>query len=261
MFKKTAIAFGLAIVTGSAFAAPAAGTAGADVSANASASGMSASANTNGSLTAQFKKLDTNGNGVLSMSEAQANPAVAKLYNSLKTNESISTDPKAKRSDAKTNGVTLEQFKAGMHAATGGTAGPAVSGGDTYTVMKDGAKKTMEDGAARAKSGMKSAESGAKDAGTATKDRMKTMGASAETRMKDAGQRMKQDGAKMRQDMGSRMDRAKADMAGKTNTMTSGTNGGVQTEANGSANASGGTTQMNGGANADTTTEMNTTDE
>ena len=153
MFNKTAIAFGLAIVAGTAVAAPTDSmdtSANANVSANASTAGMNASAGAGHDMAAHFKKLDTDGNGVLSMSEAQANPTVAKLYESLKTNESIKTDPAAKASDSKPSGVTLEQFKAGMEAATGGTAGPAVSGGDTYTVMKDGTKKKMSEGAMRA---------------------------------------------------------------------------------------------------------------
>ena len=96
MFNKTAIAFGLAIVAGTAVAAPTDSmdtSANANVSANASTAGMNASAGAGHDMAAHFKKLDTDGNGVLSMSEAQANPTVAKLYESLKTNESIKTDP------------------------------------------------------------------------------------------------------------------------------------------------------------------------
>ncbi|AWN14721.1 hypothetical protein [Salinisphaera sp. LB1] len=141
MLKKTAIAFGLAIVTGSALAASGMGASGnTGASAGAAQAGSTSS---RASLAAEFHKLDTNNNGVLSRSEAQANPTVAKLYDSMDTNASIKSDPRAKKSDVSAGGITLKQFEAGMQAAHGGTAGPAVSGGQTYIVMKNGSKRKL----------------------------------------------------------------------------------------------------------------------
>lgn len=139
MFKKTAIALGLAIVTGSAFAADAgmSSASGADTDMQASGSAQGG-ASSNSALAARFKQLDTNGDGTLSRSEALASQQVSSMYDSLNTNETI--EKQAKKPGA--NGITLDQFEAGMQAAqNGGVVGDSVSGGGTYTVMKNGARK------------------------------------------------------------------------------------------------------------------------
>ncbi|MGN8197588.1 hypothetical protein ACS8Y6_02725 [Salinisphaera sp. RV14] len=140
MLNKTAIVFGLAMVTSSAFAASGMGASG---NTGASAGAAQAGTSSRVSLAAEFHKLDTNNNGVLSRSEAQANPTVAKRYDSMDTNASIKSDPRARKSDVSAGGITLKQFEAGMQAAHGGTVGPAVSGGETYIVMKNGSKRKL----------------------------------------------------------------------------------------------------------------------
>ena len=193
------------------------------------------------------------------MEEAQANPAVAKLYKSLETDESIKTDPAADNADAAQNGVTLKQFKAGMHAATGGAAGPAVTGGDTYTVMKDGTKKKMESGAAKAKSGMMHAEKDVKQAGSATKDHMKTMGDGMKSHMRDAGERVKSDSAAMKNKAGAEMSKADSKMSGAMDRMKSKASMGANADT--SANASGAKAQTGASADVDATANMDSADE
>lgn len=137
MFKKTAIALGLVIAAGSAAAAQ-------DHSQGAEHANENAM---HGQVTALFQKLDTNNDKVISKQEAQADPRVAKLYSKLMTNDSIKTDPAAEPSDTQPGGITLNQLQSGMEAASGGTVGEAVSGGETYTVKEDGSKKMQGDDA------------------------------------------------------------------------------------------------------------------
>lgn len=189
MFKKTAIAFGLAIVTGTSFAA----IAGTEGSMQA---GMDANTQSSGSVAALFQKLDTNNNGVLSQSEAQANPTVARLYDSMNTGASIKTDPKAEQGADQAGGITMAQFRAGMEAASGGTAGPAVSGGQTYTVMKDGMTHQADN-----------AMSGAKHAMHSTRDSMKAEGEAMHSKMHNGMSRMGNDMSNARSNMSDRADR------------------------------------------------------
>lgn len=167
MFKKTAIALSLAMVAGTGFAQTGAGT-DTGASASANVGGTNAGVSTSTTASAMFKKLDVNGDGVLSATEAKANPQVADLYESMDTNASIKTDPKAGKGDGNVEGVTLDQFKAGIQAAAAGSAGPAVSGGGIYTQMRDGTmKKTGE-----AKSKLQGAMGGASNTGASTTNSM-----------------------------------------------------------------------------------------
>jgi len=160
MFKKTAIALSLAMVAGTGFAQTDTST-DTGASASVNAGGTNAGISTSTTASAMFKKLDVNGDGVLSATEAKANSQVADLYESMDTNASIKTDPTAGKGDGNVEGVTLDQFKAGIQAAAAGSAGPAVSGGGIYTLMRDGTmKKTGE-----AKSKLQGAMGGAADTG------------------------------------------------------------------------------------------------
>ncbi len=137
MFKKTAIALSLAMVAGTGFAAQNGTSAGMNGSASVGAGGANASMNS--SASAEFRALDTNGDGVISRTEASKSPALAKAYDSFDTSGTI--EDKAKNGGA--GGITPEQFQAGMQAAhsKSGVVGDAVSGGETYTMMKDGTQK------------------------------------------------------------------------------------------------------------------------
>ncbi|HET7314805.1 hypothetical protein [Salinisphaera sp.] len=143
MLKKTAIAVSLAMVAGTGMAA------GNGMGMAGDMSGA-AVGTTGGSLAARFHTLDTNNDGVLSPSEAQADPTVAKLYSAMDNTASIRSDPYANKDEYGIGGITLAQFMAGMRAASGGTAGPAVSGGETYTVMKDGSRRIISNSAGQA---------------------------------------------------------------------------------------------------------------
>ncbi|MES1927122.1 EF-hand domain-containing protein [Salinisphaera sp. T31B1] len=139
MFKKTAIALSLAMVAGSGLAAQ-----GSAMSGSASASGMDQNANVDASVAAQFRSLDTNGDGVISRSEASKDPALAKAYDSFDTSATMEADA---RQNGPVGGITLEQYEAGMQAAhsNAGVVGDSVSGGQTYIMMKDGSKRLKSD--------------------------------------------------------------------------------------------------------------------
>ncbi len=140
MMKKTAIALGLAMVSGLGVAAQNGAAVGASAQTNAGQSGvgidMEASINT------QFDALDTNGDGVLSRSEAESNPRISALYDSMNTADTIEDSAK----ESTPNGLTRDQFQAGMQAAASGSGslGPAASGGETYTIMRDGSRKLKQ---------------------------------------------------------------------------------------------------------------------
>lgn len=240
MFKNTAIVFGLVMVTGSAFAA---------------GSGMGGGMNSSGSgsLTAEFHKLDTNGDGVLSPSEAKANDKVSKLYGSMNTNASIKSDPRAKQGDASTGGITLNQFQAGMQAASGGTAGPAVSGGQSYTVMKDGSKRMMSNSAQQAGSTMDRTQQRMQSAGQSMNNTASQMKQSAHDRVSAGQNSMQNDASQMRSDAQTQTDRMRNDAASGMPSQHSGAmqnantanTGGVRT------NTSGQTQTQSQGANGD----------
>lgn len=86
----------------------------------------------------KFRQLDANGDGLLSREEAQADTTIGALYDSFDTSGTIEKQARNKRP----GGITEEQFEAGLQAtASGGTIGPAASGGETLLVYPDG---TME---------------------------------------------------------------------------------------------------------------------
>jgi|GEM_PF-1944875 len=136
MFKKTAIALSLAMVAGSGMAAQ------SSTAATTSSNGSGASVGTNTSITAEFRALDSNGDGVISRAEAAKSPALAEAYDSFDTSDTIEDEGKS----SMPSGITMEQFEAGMQAAHGktGVVGSAVSGGETYTQMKDGSMKLKD---------------------------------------------------------------------------------------------------------------------
>ncbi|MES1929798.1 hypothetical protein SADO_11089 [Salinisphaera dokdonensis CL-ES53] len=142
MMKKTAIALGLAMVTGAGMAAQGSTATGVGVDAGVNAVGNQARVNTSASANTQFNALDRNGDGVLSRAEASANESVSALYDSLDTSETI--EDRAK--EGTPHGITREQFEAGLQAQSSGSGsvGPAVSGGETYTIMRDGSRKLKE---------------------------------------------------------------------------------------------------------------------
>lgn len=122
MFRKTAMIFGLALVTGAGFAAD-----------NPTA-GMNIGINSDVPVNMQFDMLDRNGDGVISRIEAQASPELSALYDSFNTKETIEEEARK----ASVNGITRAQFSAGLEALGEGAIGPAVSGGGIYILMKDG---------------------------------------------------------------------------------------------------------------------------
>ena len=132
---------GLAIMAGMACAALADEHAGveADASAMTQTEGQaSASGDVVTSLADKFAELDRNDDGLLSQSEAEADPTVGAAYESFDTTGTIEDSAQ----NARPGGITVEQFEAGMQAAaSSGAIGPAVSGGETYKVYPDG---TME---------------------------------------------------------------------------------------------------------------------
>lgn len=219
MFKNTAIALGLAMVTGAAFAGTGMSATG---QAGASTGGGQASMSSNGSLTAEFHKLDTNNDGVLSPSEAKANPRVAKLYDSMDTNASIKSDPHAKKSDESSAGITLNQFKAGMHAATGGAAGPAVSGGETYTVMKNGTKRVISNSEQKAGNTMKRTQQGMRSAGQSMRNSASQTSQSAQDRMSGMKNNMQNQASQMQSQANGMRNTASQSMQRSGSTMSSG---------------------------------------
>lgn len=88
-------------------------------------------------LPALFKQLDANGDGLLSQEEANAVPTLGEAYESFNTHATIQQPAK----NAHEDGITLQQFEAGMQAAKrSGAFGPAVSGGEKYWVYPDGSR-------------------------------------------------------------------------------------------------------------------------
>ena len=142
MMKKTAIALGLAMATSAGFAAQGNTSAGVGVNAGVNAAGNRAQVNSDAAASTQFSALDRNGDGVLSRAEASASDTVADLYDSLDTSDTIEQDA----SQGTPNGITREQFQAGMQArgSGSGSVGPAVSGGETYTIMRDGSRNSRK---------------------------------------------------------------------------------------------------------------------
>lgn len=127
------MALGLAMVAGTGFAQP-----GSSTRAGAQATGTSVSS----ALEVRFHQLDTNDDGRLSRVEAQADPRIADLYDSLDTS---STMERNSSNAAVAGGISLDQFTAGMEAAMeGGVVGPAVSGGGTYIQMRDGSLRKAD---------------------------------------------------------------------------------------------------------------------
>ena len=87
-----------------------------------------------------FERLDSDGDGMLSQAEAQANPRVSELYESLDTSNTL--EEHARNSQP---GISRDQFEAGMAAAeTSGAVGPAAAGGETYKVYPDGSREQVE---------------------------------------------------------------------------------------------------------------------
>ncbi|WP_348766028.1 hypothetical protein [uncultured Salinisphaera sp.] len=148
MMKKTAIALGLAMVSSLGIAAQNGAAASAHANASQSGAGIDAEA----AINTQFDALDTNGDGVLSRAEAEANPRVSALYDSMDTADTIEDRDKQSMPD----GISREQFQAGMQAASSGSGsfGPAVSGGETYTIMRDGTRQ-LKQGASNAATGVR----------------------------------------------------------------------------------------------------------
>ncbi|GAB3680647.1 hypothetical protein [Salinisphaera aquimarina] len=136
MFKKTAIALGLVMAAGTGMAAQTHSGVDAGTSASANVAGQSVNTSASTALRTQFSALDTDGNGMLSRSEAAQSPQLSKMYDSLDTSQTI-------EGGAQSGGLTLDQLQAGLQAQASGSGavGPAVSGGETYTLMKDGSKK------------------------------------------------------------------------------------------------------------------------
>ncbi len=138
MFKQTTIALSLAMVAGTGLAAQGTGTNTANTTNNSQAAAMSIC---NGkTLRACFNALDSNHDGVISRGEASANPALKSLYASFDTSDTLEKQAKKKHP---LGGITFDQFKAGMEAASHGNIGPSVSGGHNYILMKNGTKKRV----------------------------------------------------------------------------------------------------------------------
>ncbi|WP_423823093.1 hypothetical protein V5738_03880 [Salinisphaera sp. SPP-AMP-43] len=175
MLKKTAIAVGLTMVAGTGMAA----------SGGLSSDGPTAqaAATDTGSAKALFQRLDTNNDGVLSQSEAQANDQVAELYSSMNNSTSIQSDPQANPTDINANGVTLNQFEAGMTAASGGAAGPSVEGGQVYTIMKDGSHRMSSQAAQKAHNGMMHGQQRMQQASQAMQNTSSQMRQNAQNKM------------------------------------------------------------------------------
>ena len=144
----------------------------------AAAAGMKLGANAGTSLKQQFSALDANGDGRISRQEASANPQMNSLYDSLDTNSTM-----RKKSDQAASGISFDQYEAGMQAAShGGVVGPAVSGGETYTLMKDGSR-SMQNSANSAMSGMQ-------NKADQSMSNMQGQGQSMQNGMSSQGQRM-----------------------------------------------------------------------
>ena len=93
------------------------------------------------SLNDKFNQLDRNDDGMLTRAEAQRDPTIASVYASFDTSATL--EAQAKHPDAE--GITREQFEAGMQAAaSGGVVGAPVSGGETYRIYPDGTIEIVE---------------------------------------------------------------------------------------------------------------------
>lgn len=222
MFKKTAIALGLAMVAGTGMAAQGTMNTNTKASVGASAAGQHASTSSDAALRTRFNALDSDGDGVISRSEAADSEQLADMYDSLNTSETI--EDRAKESNP--NGLTFDQFQAGMQAyeSGSGTVGPAVSGGQTYTIMRDGTRK-MKDSAGSASSSMKQR---ATDAMSSMENRGQSMKNGATQRggdmrdatsdrvnsMKDAAGKTRMKGDAMNDSVRQRMDSATSYGAG-----------------------------------------------
>lgn len=134
MFSKTVIALGLAIVAGSGVAAAQSSMQGSD---KRNVGADSRTQVSDSALRTRFEALDTDGDGVLSRSEAADSAEVAEIYDSLDTSATIED----RESESSPDGVTFDQFQAGMQARGAGVVGPAVSGGETYIIMRDGTRR------------------------------------------------------------------------------------------------------------------------
>ena len=95
------------------------------------------------SLQTLFERLDSDNDGTLTRAEAEANPRVAEIYDSLDTRENIENPS----TNAPAEGINFNQFEAGMTADREGkgTVGPAASGGETYLVYPDGSRERIDD--------------------------------------------------------------------------------------------------------------------
>jgi len=90
--------------------------------------------------TSSLNQLDANGDGLLSKAEANAVPSIGDAYDWFDTGATIQ-QPQQK---ASSNGITLDQFEAGMQAAgQGGAFGPSVSGGNHYLQYPDGSRDEL----------------------------------------------------------------------------------------------------------------------
>jgi len=211
--KQTALALGLAMATSVGFAAPGNTTAQVGVDAGANAADNKARIDTDASAQTQFNALDRNGDGVLSRAEASASDTVSQLYDSLDTRETIEHDAKQGMPD----GITREQFQAGIQARESGSGsfGPAVSGGETYTIMRDGSRKLKET-ASQAQSQAGNAVTGAVNAVSGTANTRSSANAGAEAGGEAAVQRQRShDKARSMQDRargGAEQARSEAEM-------------------------------------------------
>lgn len=131
MLSKIATTLSLAILTSTSFAVLADSTSARIDAARADGTG-------DVEISEKFQQLDRNGDGLLSRSEAEADYAIGNLYDSFDTSATIE-----KGSENSAEGITEEQFEAGMQALAKGSGaiGPAVSGGETILIYPDG---TME---------------------------------------------------------------------------------------------------------------------
>lgn len=199
MFKKSAIALGLAMVAGSGMAAQGTTGVNADTGVSAQAGGAVAGADTSSALKTQFKALDSNGDGMLSRSEANANSRISKIYDSLDTSETI----EAGAEQSAGGGISFEQFESGLQAqssASGGVVGDAVSKGEPRVVndSRSGAsgaaakmRERTGDAMSKARDKMQSTGASTQERGSATvNDGKRAYGeadAGAETRMRTEG--------------------------------------------------------------------------
>lgn len=148
MFRKTAITFGLAMIAGTGLAAQSGQDISANTDADISTGGARIGVDTGVSLKSRFDALDSDDNGVISRSDASGNARLQSMFDSLDTGGSIEKDAKS----AGAEGISYEQFKAGMQArAQGGVVGDAVSRGVPQIVdeQADNAESSDDPGSMR----------------------------------------------------------------------------------------------------------------